>query len=248
MKLTLTEPRFLKESVGIISDLVNEVVIKVNNDGLEITAMDPANVALVMFKLLSSSFVEYELNENVNLAVSLENLKQVLKRAKPSDTVILQLDKDKNKLDIHLKGESYRKFSLALIDLDDSDSKSPKLEFKHSVDIPSIALDEAVEDMSIIAESVSLLLNKEKLTVQSNSNLNSVKVDIVNGLNINLGSEEEILKSKYSLEYLKKMIKGSKLTDTAKLSFGNDYPMRLDYTVTDRMQLSFILAPRVDND
>ena len=57
MRLTLTEPRYLKDSLLIISELVNEANIKLLSDRIELVAMDPANVAMVVFKLLSSSFL-----------------------------------------------------------------------------------------------------------------------------------------------------------------------------------------------
>jgi DNA polymerase III sliding clamp (beta) subunit (PCNA family) len=47
---------------------------------------------------------------------------------------------------------------------------------------------------------------------------------------------------------LKKIIKGGKLTGKVKLQFGNDYPLRVDYLVQDKLNLGFILAPRVAND
>ena len=64
MKLTLSEPKFLKDSISIISDLVTEATFKITKDAIELVAMDPANVAMVIFKLLSSSFVEYDVKEN----------------------------------------------------------------------------------------------------------------------------------------------------------------------------------------
>ena len=59
---------------------------------------------------------------------------------------------------------------------------------------------------------------------------------------------KEAIKSKYSIEYLKKIIKGSKLADTVTLQFNKDYPLRLDYLVKDKLSLSIILAPRVSNE
>src|SRR3989344_3131079 len=106
MKLTLAEPKYLKEPISIISELVSEVRIKLDHDKLELIAMDPANVAMIVFRLLSSAFVEYELKEPVEIALNLDNLKQILKRAKPSDTLTLQLDEAKNRLNINLKGEN----------------------------------------------------------------------------------------------------------------------------------------------
>ena len=54
--------------------------------------------------------------------------------------------------------------------------------------------------------------------------------------------------SKYSIEYLKKIVKGGKLTNNVSLSFGKEYPLRVDYQIMDKLMLSFILAPRVDTD
>ena len=87
MKFVLAEPRLLKESIGVISDLVSDVQIKFDPDKLEIVAMDPANVAMVVFRLLSSSFVEYEVNDKETIAVNLDSLKQVLGRSKSNDTI-----------------------------------------------------------------------------------------------------------------------------------------------------------------
>ena len=57
------------------------------------------------------------------------------------------------------------------------------------------------------------------------------------------------VKSKYGLEFLKKMVGGSKLSDVVIMSLDTNYPLRLtSYGVPEKLSLSFILAPRVDND
>jgi len=64
MKLTLAEPKYLKDSISIISDLVNEARFKINKDAIELVAMDPANVAMVIFRLFSSCFTEYDVKKD----------------------------------------------------------------------------------------------------------------------------------------------------------------------------------------
>src|SRR3989338_7238438 len=91
MKLTLAAPTYLKESVSIISDLVNEARFKVNKDAVELVAMDPANVAMVIFKLLSSCFTEYDVKEETQIAINLGNLKQILRRASSNDMLSLEV-------------------------------------------------------------------------------------------------------------------------------------------------------------
>ena len=71
MKLTLNDPRYLKDSILIISELVNEVNLKIYKDRIELVAMDPANVSMVIFKLLSSAFSEYNVKEEKTIGINL---------------------------------------------------------------------------------------------------------------------------------------------------------------------------------
>ena len=60
MKLTLAEPQYLVEPISIISELVTEVKLKLEKDKLEIVAMDPANVAMIIFTLLRFKICKYK--------------------------------------------------------------------------------------------------------------------------------------------------------------------------------------------
>ena len=135
MKLTLAESKYLKDSITIISDLVNEATFKITPDAIEMVAMDPANVAMVVFKLLSSAFTEYEVDSKVEIAINLNNLKQILRRAKPADMVVLQMEN--NRLKVQLKGTSTRTFSLPIIDIDEKEQKIPELKFPLSIETTS---------------------------------------------------------------------------------------------------------------
>src|SRR3989344_759239 len=157
MRLSIAEPKYLKESIAIISELVNEATFKINAQGIELVAMDPANVAMVIFKLLSSAFVEYKVDKPIELGINLSNLNQVLKRTKPTDILTLELDHDRNKLKIQLKGESNKTFHLALLDADNREQKIPDLKFPLKIMTSSRLLDEAIEDVGVVAESVSLI-------------------------------------------------------------------------------------------
>ncbi|MBS3150745.1 proliferating cell nuclear antigen (pcna) [Candidatus Woesearchaeota archaeon] len=246
MKLTLSEPRFFKEPIIIISELVNEVVFKINRDGLELVAMDPANVAMVVYKLLGSAFVEYEIDDEIEIAVNLDNLKQVLRRAKPADIITLELLE--SKLKITLKGTSERVFTLSLINLnDDERQKVPNLDFKSRIEIPSNLFNEAIEDMDVVSDSVAFEVKDRIFSVQAAGNLSTARVSFKENDNLSIESNDNV-RSRYSLEYLKKIIKGSKLSDVCRIWLGNEYPLKIEYKVMDRLSLQIILAPRVSND
>lgn len=247
MKLLLSEPRLLKESISVISELVNEVTLKVSNDKIELLAMDPANVAMVDFKMLAPAFVEYEVKKPCSLSISLEGLKAVLKRAKPTDAVLLAYDEDRNRLNIDLVGDTKRSFTLSLLNIDENEVTIPKLSYAAKVDVLSSKLGDAIEDMMVIAESVAFIAEQNKFVIKCESNLSDAKVDL-SSPDTNVEVSEEKSLSKYSIEYLKKIAAGSKVSDRASVQFGNDYPLRVDFLVMDKLRLGFILAPRVSND
>lgn len=245
MKLTLAEPKYLKDSISIISELVNEARFKITKDAIELVAMDPANVAMVIYKLFSSTFTEYDLKEDIEIGLNLENLKQVLRRASPSDMITLELDTD-NKLKIQLKGTSVRTFSIPTIELDEREQRIPDLKFGAVITTESHILNEAIEDADIVAESVTFIAEPKKMTVKAEGDLSKAMIDIKEDENTQIKVEGGKVSSKYSIEYLKKMMNGGKIASNVRVSFSKDYPLRLDYVTIDKVNMSFILAPRVE--
>jgi len=247
MKLSLAEPKYFKDSVSIISELVNEARFKITPDAIELVAMDPANVAMVIFKLLSSCFVEYDVKKEVELSVNLSNLKQVLRRAKPNDTLTLEMEE--NKLKITLKGSSTRTFSLAIMESEDREQKIPDLKFPVTIRTTSSTFNDAIEDADIVAESVSFNVEGKKFTIEADGDLSHAKIEVKedNDTKITTDTKDKI-RAKYSIEYLKKMMQGSKLASHVTIQFNKDYPLKLEYKEVDKVMLSFILAPRVEND
>ena len=248
MRLTLAEPGYLKESIAIISDLVNEARFRVSQDAIELVAMDPANVAMVVFKLLSSAFTEYDVKKDTEMAINLGNFKQILRRASPKDMLTLELDAD-NRLKIELRSNTTRTFNLPIIELEEKEQKVPDLKFPVTIKTTSSILNEAIADVDVVGESVAFIAEPKKFTLLAEGDLNQAKIEIKedDSTKVDTNSTEKI-KAKYSIEYLKKMINGSKLSDEVTIQFNKDYPLKLEYKVIDKVMLSFILAPRVEND
>ena len=243
MLARLENPRIFSDIIGIISELVNEVKIRVNKaEGMSIVAIDPANVAMVIFKLPTSAFSQLEV-EDETLGVNLDSLKAVLKRCSFSSSLTMKTED--NLLKLEISDRVKREFNLMLIDLDRKDKPIPLLEFAAKVEISSQELAEAIEDCAIVADSCTLESEADKFSIYAKGPLNSARLSY---------SSDEVRiesslknKGKYSLEYLQKMIKAAKITDKATLNFSNDYPLKLDFK-TSLIELSFILAPRVESE
>lgn len=247
MKLTLAEPKYLKDSISIISELVTEAKFKITPNAMELVAMDPANVAMVIFKLLSSCFTEYDVKKEIELSIDLGNFKQILRRAGAND--MLSMEIEDNRLKLQLKGKTTRTFSLPLLDNEEKEQKIPELNFPLSITTTTAIFNDAIEDVDIVAESVTFEVDKNNFVINGESDLSNANIEIKadDDTTIKLDSDDKI-RAKYSVEYLKKIISASKLCDKVVIHFNKDYPLKLDYVVVDKLQLSFILAPRVEND
>lgn len=245
MKLALNDVKYLKEPIIIINELVNEATFRIDKDKIELIAMDPANVSMVIFKLLSSAFTEYNVKEPLEISLNLDNLKQILRRANPQDALTLELEN--NKLKLEIKSDTKRTFHLSLLNLEEKNQKIPDLKFPLKIETNASLLNEAIEDTGLVSDSVTFSVDEEKFSIEALGNLTTAKVDLFKDAQTSIDSKDKV-KSKYSVEYLKKIAKGGKLADKVVLQFNKDYPLKASYKVTDKMLLEFILAPRVAND
>jgi len=155
----------------------------------------------------------------------------------------------KNRLQLKLQGDATRTFNIALLDLRENKQRVPDLDFPLKIQTSTAIFDEAIGDMEIIAESVALSATKEKFIIEAESNLHNARVEIPSDSETMIESTAtDDVKSKYSIEYLKKMIKASKLAPNVTIQFSKDYPLKVQYEIRDKLQLGFVLAPRVSTD
>ncbi len=244
MLVKLENPILLAKAVELISELVTEVRIKVNEYGMSITAMDPANVAMVGFKLPRMNFSQLETGEEV-LGVNLDDLKRILKRCGSGSSLIIE--KKENRMEIQIQDRIRRNFTLNLLDVEAEDidftKKTEKMEFTSRIEIDSVDLVASIEDCAVVSDACSFITDYGKFVIEAKG-LNSAKSEF-SGDEAKI--EAENCKAKYSLEYLQKFMKGAKLVEKTKLEFAEDHPLKMQFK-TDFLELSFILAPRVETE
>ena len=131
--------------------------------------------------------------------------------------------------------------------MEEERQKVPELDFKCMIEMPSNMFDEVVEDMDVVSDSVAFEVKDDIFNIQAAGNISTAKVSFKKDDFVKINSKENI-RSRYSVEYLKKIIKGGKLSDTLTLWLSNDYPLKIEYKVIDKLSLTTILAPRVNND
>ncbi|WP_457613400.1 DNA polymerase sliding clamp [Methanocaldococcus sp.] len=234
-----------KKVVDTISTLLDEICFEVNEEGIKASAMDPSHVALVSLEIPSLAFEEFTADEH-EIGIDLEAFKKVMNRAKSKDKLILELDEEKNKLNIIFENTGKRKFSLALLDLSASSVKVPEIEYPNVVVIKGEAFKEALKDADLFSDYVILKVENDKFLIQAKGDLNDFSAEFEKDdaaiVNLEVGEEA---KSAFNLDYLMDMVKGVSSGDIIKIYLGNDMPLKMEYSLAG-VNLTFLLAPRIE--
>jgi proliferating cell nuclear antigen len=248
-KAELEEVGLMKDSMKTISDLISEGLFQLKDDGIHLIAADPAMVALVDFKLEEDVFENYELDEETKVGLNLENFYSILRRANSEDTITLELDEDDSKFHITMEGMSTRNFSLPILNLSEDDIPSTdQLDFTVEAEIEGSVLEGAVKDAMVVSDSVTVSADSDEIRIISKGDQSNVDFTISGDSDGVIELEGTEAESMFSLDYLSKMMGAKSLSDTVNMKLGEDFPMRLEFVVPDEADLSFVLAPRIEED
>ncbi len=241
MQVKLEDPRFFANLIGIISELVTEVRIKLNDKGMHLVAIDPASVAMVHFNIPAELFANYNVEKEEVLGVNLDNLKAILRRCKLGSSLIMS--REENLLKIRIPEKIKRDFTLALIDVEGEDKEMPEWEFSSVVKMDSQDFVDAVEDCAIVSDACTFKTEPKSFVIEAKG-LNSARAEF-SSEEVDIFADSSV--ARFSLEYLMKFIKGAKISNRAEINFSDNHPMKLNFP-TGKVMLSFVLAPRVEQD
>ena len=247
-RAVLSDVDLLKDSLAAVGEIIDEGVFKLGKDGISLIAADRAMVAVADFKILATAFEEYKIDEEKNIGLNIANLLSILKRAKAKDKLILEL-KD-SKLELTLQNSSKRRFVLPLLDITQEEIPPiDQLEFTTKAEIKSDILKAGIDDAEVVADSVVFEAKPNKFAMRAEGDISSAELELEKGNEalLEIKAKDET-RARYPLDYLKKMAKAAKVADSVALEWGQDYPMKLSFKVLDKLNLSFILAPRVQEE
>jgi proliferating cell nuclear antigen len=206
-------------------------------------------VAVVEFKFSAAAFDNYSCDKKTSAGLNLLNFLTILKRAGAGDKLSLKMNEGENRLEMTLTGESTRRFSVPMLDLNAEDVPNiTQFAFTANAELSTDVFSNGIDDADVIADSVIIELSPGKVKMWAEGDSSKTELNLESG-SVALSSVDakEAVKARYPLEYLKKMIKAAKLTSKTSVKLGNDYPMRMDFA-GDKVKMGFVLAPRVSEE
>jgi proliferating cell nuclear antigen len=235
----------LRELTEVVSTLVSEVKLSVSKDGIDVKAVDPSHVAMLVLKLQKGAFEEFT-GEPTEIGVDVEKLKEVLRLTKPTDILDLQYDGGKNRLVIKV-GKVTRHMSV-VDPAGITDPKVPNVTPPASATVKMEELRQGIRGSESISDHVTLTVDPDGFSMHSEGETDRVDMRIAKESLPKLEAKEPV-KSMYPLDFFSAMMKSITSAEEVGLHVGNEYPLKIEFSVAEgRGNGFFLLAPRVEED
>jgi proliferating cell nuclear antigen len=237
----------LRTALDSVSVLVDECKIHLEEEGLAIRAVDPANVGMVNMQLDAVAFESYEADGGV-IGVNLARLEDIAGMASSGDLVEMELDEETRKLHIQIDGLEY---TLALIDPDSirQEPDLPDLDLPAEVVVEGADIDRAVRAADMVSDHIALGVDAdtEQFYVDAEGDTDDVHLELDEDDLIDLTPGPA--RSLFALDYLKDMNRAIPNDAEVALELGEEFPVKLHFDVAEAQgSVTYMLAPRIQSD
>ena len=187
-------------------------------------------------------FDKYVCDEPEKINIDTDEFMRVLKRSKANDRVLMAVDE--GNFIITFEGEATRTFKIRLIDIEYDNPAPPQLQHPTKFEVPFTLLKDSINDIEIFSDKICFEVDSTKFTASADGEFGDASVEYLHGEEIS-----EDVKSSFSLDKIREMLKADKFSDVAEISLGTDMPLSLTLKmVTGDGRLSFLLAPRLESE
>ena len=249
MKIKIENGKEFANMLVFANGILTEVRMLITKEGISIREMDAAKVAMVDIDLPAKGIEEYpDIEEPIQLGLSLDELTKWMRKVKPKDALILDVDYPKIKFVID--GDYRRYIKYVAIDMGEVDVPMPDLDLRAVYDLPTKLLRDVIESADIVGGHFVIKGRDDQLEFKSGSETSAYgstimvddeEVHRVEPLNDN---EEHI--GKYTISYLKSLVK-TNMGEQVQLRFSHNMPIMLVYRY-EHVTVTTFLAPRIDEE
>jgi proliferating cell nuclear antigen len=237
----------LGDALDSVSVLVDECKVHLDEGGITITAVDPANVGMVDMQLDASAFESYEADGDL-VGLNLSRLQDIAGMADRGQLVQLELEEETRKLHIQIDGLEY---TLALIDPDSirEEPDIPDLDLPAEIVLEGANIDRAVTAADMVSDHIALGVDEddELFYVDAEGDTDDVHFELgeTDLIALTAGPAHSL----FSLDYLKDMNKAIPGDTEVTVELGEEFPVKLHFGFAEGQgTVTYMLAPRIQSE
>lgn len=261
MYLSTAQSNPIKTLTESLKEVLQDVNIYFNKDGIETVYMDPDQIALVSLKLHAEKFEEFYCPNPLNLGINMLAFHKLLKTIVNGDTLSLFILKnDPERLGINIQNKKKRidnEIMYNLMDVDLVEIEAPEIDFDSQITMPCTEFQKYCRELSTISKLVTISISNKKIFCMSADGKNfacqklkiqeSDDATVTIDINENVNSENYVIGT-FSLYFLSLFCKSSTLCSSLTLSLKAGFPMVITYSVATLGKVTYVLCAQHEID
>ncbi|NPA85377.1 MAG: DNA polymerase sliding clamp [Crenarchaeota archaeon] len=246
MKIVYPEAKIFQSLIDAIGKIVDEVAMTATPEGVEMKAMDPAQVVMVKVWIPSEAFSEYEVEEEEKLGFNIGDVLKFFRRAKKGYKLELGTEEGGSKIEIVLEGALIKRYVIPNLDVLAEDLPDlSNLDFKVRALLLASVIKDAIKDIEVVSDTIIIEApNTDTLEFKGLGAAETVtRVTTASSALLELEVQEPS-KAAYDLNYLKHIAGLTKVSDNVELRFGTDMPLLLKFSILAGGEAEYVVAPQ----
>lgn len=248
MRLRTIQAVAIKSVFEVLKDIINDVNLYFDEDGVHIIALDIARTALVHMTLSAENFEEYDCKTRVIAGMNMANTYKLLKSVTNNDTLEMSISNGETlEMVVHNQTKkAYSKFNLKLLDIDEDLLESPDLDTDIITTIPSVDFQRICRDMGNLADDINIFRDDDVLELSCKGDFadQSTSIECPENINTRIGNT-------FSLKYINLFTKATGMCSSVQIlqnSEDDSLPIILRYTIANLGDMKFYLSAKANDE
>ena len=237
-----------------IKTFTETINIVFERDQMFIQCMDSTMVLIMEFKLPSSWFDVYEVDQPITVGLLTNTWTKVLHVRDKSQSIRLTTRERTDYVSVYLHVDDSKlvfdkSFEIPMIELNTELLHIPEMEYSAEFTLPSIILSSMVQQLKQFGDVMHVECTENHIQIIADSQefgkMNtSIPIEDLEEYAIVEGST---VSSSFGLRMIHNVCLFQKVGKTVELGISNNYPMKLNFKMDDEATLIFFIAPRMDD-
>ncbi len=239
--------RYIAQTLAKITD---EAPFYATMDGLEVKVLSPDKTTLTILKIPSISFEEYNVDGEEFFVIATDEFNKIIRRGTRDDILVLELDKENNRLKIifkHKKTGMERTFYIETKPRTREELPEPKLELGVSFRILPDDYKHIIRDLKVIGEEAVFQYKNGKIYIFSQAQQKEYRGEFEEGSPLSyISATVDEARSVYSVSLLETTLKPIQAASDVLVSFDTNKPLKIEFTLALGGTLDYWIVPVIE--
>jgi len=239
--------KYIAQALAKITD---EAPISVQPDAVEARILSPDKTAMIILKIPSISFEEFEASEPLVFTIPTSDLNKIVRRATRNDVLVFEYLKDEGKLRVGFRNKKTGvERSFAINARAGATEMFEELKLELSVTARFVADDykQVIRDLKVIGEEAVLHYKSGKLYIIARSQHKEYRGEFSEGNPLAyLSATVDEAKATYSVGLLEITLKPIQSAKYVTLQFDTNKPAKIEFELAGGGYMTYWIVPHVE--